>query len=436
MRSLQSSGSQNPASRELLRLSIEKLVYGGYGLARDRDKTVLVRYAAPLELVDAEVLEEKGDYKEALVRKVVLPSRFRREAPCPYYGACGGCQLQHVEYAAQLRSKEDILKETLLRIGGLKEPSLMESVPSGQELGYRVRVQFKVRDGRVGFFRWGEREVVEVDHCLIAHPKINDLLKPLKECARHLRELQEFHVTYSPHEDLFLVKFVTPTEIDRNLLNSLREDYLPESVVGVGNYSRLRTILNRRYWIGRDYLFFRVGNWTYRVSGDSFFQVNHTLWEGFIEVVVSGVSYRKALELYCGVGFFTIPLSERGNFLEGSDSSPSAVQDAEYNAKMNWRDNVVFLKSDAYRHLKNRGGEVLDLVVLDPPRGGLEGRELELLVKNKPERIIYVSCNPSTLARDLRVLLKNGYILEGVRLVDMFPQTYHIESVSYLTLSA
>ena len=415
-----------------LRLSIEKLVYGGYGLARHRDKVILVRFAAPQELVDAEVVEDNKDYAEALVNNVVLSSRSRREAPCPYFGVCGGCQLQHIDYVTQVESKESILVETLQRIGKIESVPLGESIQSGQEFGYRVRVQFKVKNGKLGFFKWDEREVVDIDSCPVAHPRINELIPSLKECVKHIRELQEIHVNYSPSEDKFLVKFVTPTEMDRELLGNLKEDCLPGDVVGVGDYSRLRTILNRRFWIGKEYLFVEVSGWKFRVSADSFFQVNWTIWKSFIEAVSDVKSYRKAIDLHCGVGFFTIPLSERGNFIEGSDSNPSAINDAEYNAKLNGRDNVVFMRSDAYRHLKSRGGEVLDLVVLDPPRSGLEKNEMELLVKNKPENIVYVSCNPSTLARDLKTLLRNGYTLESIRLVDMFPQTYHIESVSFL----
>jgi len=434
LRSSQSLESQNQESEDILRLSIEKLVYGGYGLAHHKDKVVLVRYSAPQELVDAEIIEEKKDYSEAQVKNIVISSNVRREAPCPYYGVCGGCHLQHIDYNAQVESKEIILAETLQRIGKIKEPNLLDSIPSGQEFGYRIRVQFKVKNGKLGFFRWNEREIVDIENCPITHPKINELIKPLKDCSVYIKELQEVHVIYSPTEDKFLVKFITPTEINRDLLSNLKEDYLPPEVVGVGDYSRLRTVLNRRYWIGKEYLYIKVGGWTYRVSADSFFQVNYTIWERFIDAVCSGISFKKALDLYCGVGFFTIPLSEKGNFIEGSDSSSSAINDAEYNAKINGRDNVVFIKSDAYRHLKSRGGDVLDLVVLDPPRSGLDSRELDLLVKNKPERIIYISCNPSTLARDLKVLLKNGYTLEGIRLVDMFPQTYHIESISYLRI--
>ncbi len=414
------------------RLSIDKLVYGGYGLARYKDKVYLVRYAAPRELVDVEILEEKKDYIQANIKRVVIPSNARREAPCPYYGVCGGCQLQHIEYNAQVDEKEKILLENLERIGKLKDINLDTAVTSAQEFGYRIRVQFKVRNGKLGFFRWDEHEVVDIEECPVAHRRINDLIAPLKECIKPIKELQEVHILYSPFKDEFLVKFVTPTQIDKELLYSLKEEWLPKEVVGLGDYSRLRSLLNRRFWIGKEYTFVKVGRWTYRVSADSFFQVNWTLWEEFIRAVGEDVSFKKAIDLHCGVGFFTIPLSEKGNFIEGSDSNPHAVSDAQYNAKINNRDNIVFVKADAYRHLKSRGGEVIDLVVLDPPRSGLESNEIELLTKNRPERIIYISCNPSTLARDLKQLIKNGYELERVKLIDMFPQTYHIESISYL----
>jgi len=280
-----------------LRLSIEKLVYGGYGLARHRDKVVLVRFAAPQELVDVEVVEDKKDYAEALVKRVVLSSRSRRDAPCPYFGICGGCQLQHIDYTTQIESKEYILAETLQRIGKIEDVPLGESVQSGQEFGYRVRVQFKVKNGKLGFFRWDEHDVVDIESCPVAHPKINELIPSLKECAKHVRELQEIHVNYSPSEDRFLVKFVTPTEMDRELLENLKKDYLPQEVVGVGDYSRLRAILNRRFWIGKEYLFVNAGGWKYRVSADSFLQVNWTIWKSFIDVVSDVEPYRKAIDL-------------------------------------------------------------------------------------------------------------------------------------------
>ncbi len=434
MKDLQSLENQNKVKEKKLKLNIEKLVYGGYGIARQGRKVFMVRYAAPREIVEADLLEEKKDYSYAQVKRVILPSPVRREAICPYFGICGGCQLQHIDYPSQIKIKKEILIESLKRLGGVENLPDIESISSEYELRYRIRVQFKVHSGKLGFFKTGEREVVDIEECVISHNRINELIKPLKECSRYIKELKEIHVTYSPTEDKFLVKFVAPVEIERELLKALKEDFLPPEVVGIGSYSKLRTVLNRRYWIGQEHLYMKVDKWLYRVSGDSFFQVNFTLWESFIKAVVSPLSFRKALDLHCGVGFFTIPLSERGNFIEGSDTNSYAINDAQYNTKINNRDNVIFVKADALRHLKSRAGEVLDLVVMDPPRSGLEEGEIEVLVKNKPDRIVYISCNPTTLARDLKILLKNGYVLEKLKLIDMFPQTYHIESISFLRL--
>ncbi len=419
-------------SQKLLELNIEKLVYGGFGLAKHKGKTYLVRYSAPKEIVKAEVYKEKKDYGEAVAVKTILPSNQRREAPCPYYEFCGGCQLQHIDYSAQLSVKRENFLESLQRIAGIT-PDHVETVPSGEEFGYRIRVQFKVKKGNIGFVRWDGRELVGVEHCPVAHPRINELIPALKEVSLKIPDLQEIHVLYSPTEEEFLLKLVTPTYLDKNLLRKLKENYLPPKVAGVGNYSRLRNGLHRRYSVGRDYTFIEVGSFKYRVSNDSFFQVNHTLWDRFIGIITEGTSFKKALDLYCGVGFFTLPLSTKGNFIEGSDNNPSAINDAEYNLKLNSRDNVLFVKSNAFKHLQQRAGEVIDLVVLDPPRSGLIDREVELLLANKPERIIYISCNPTTFARDMKLLSKE-YRLDKSYLLDMFPQSYHVESVNFLSL--
>ncbi|NPB06555.1 MAG: 23S rRNA (uracil(1939)-C(5))-methyltransferase RlmD [Aquificae bacterium] len=418
------------------RLKIEKLVYGGLGLGRLDGRTVLVRYSAPGETVEVELLKEKRDYAEGVALKVIEPSPFRREPPCPYYGVCGGCQLQHLAYHAQLDAKRAILLESLERIGKLKDVPYEGEIPSGQEFHYRVRVQFKVKDGKIGFYRWDSKEVVDVNECLLAHRKINELIPALREINKALKDLQEVHVTYSPSADETVLKLYTITYADEKLVESLKESVLPKSVVGVGNYGSVGASSVKRYFIGREHVFMDVGRWRYRVSADSFFQVNYTLWEPFLEEVLrKGGSYRKGLDLHCGVGFFTIPLSVQGNFIEGADANPSAIKDAEYNAKLNRRDNVVFTEATAYRYLKRRAGEIFDLVVLDPPRTGLLKEEVELLIKNKPARIVYISCNPTTLARDLKMLVRGGYELKGVKLIDNFPQTFHVESVSLLELS-
>ncbi len=417
---------------KLLELNIEKIVYGGFGLARHGGKTYLVRYSAPREIVRAEVYREKKDYGEAVAVETLLPSNQRRDPVCPYYEFCGGCQFQHIDYDTQLKIKKDNLLESLERIAGLNLTEV-ETIPSPQEFGYRVRVQFKVKKGHVGFVRWDNRDIVSVENCPVAHPKINELIPSLRELTNQVKDLQEIHVLYSPTEEEFLIKLVTPTYLDKELLKKLRKSYIPPSVVGVGNYFRLRNGLHKRYFVGREYTFISVGDFKYRVSNDSFFQTNRFLWEKFANLVVDKAEFKKALELYCGVGFFTLPLAKKGNFIEGSDSNPSAINDAQYNAKLNGIENAIFLKSTAFKHLQLRAGEVLDTVVLDPPRSGLIEREIELLLENKPESIVYISCNPTTLARDIKRLSK-AYRLEKSCVIDIFPQSYHVESVNFLRI--
>jgi len=393
----------------------------------------LVRYAAPKELVEVEILKEKKDYAEATVKDVKIGSARRRKAPCVYYTHCGGCQLQHLDYEGQLKVKEDILLDAFERIGkiSIKIDSVLGSK---REFEYRTKVQFKVKEGKVGFFSWGSHELVPIDHCLLVHPRINQLLPSLKEVAKSIKELQEVHVFYSPDEDEFLLKLITPSPVESGKLRKLKEHLLPKEVVGLGNYTSLRGNLIKRSVVGREFTFVKGGKYRLRVSNDSFFQVNHTLYDDFPKLVVEGEKAKRALELYCGVGFFSFWLSERCDFLFGVDANQSAVKDAIYNAKLSGVSNVSFAHERAIEALKSHAGEMIDILLLDPPRAGLSEGEAKLIVQNKPKRIIYISCNPTTLARDLKVLISGGYKIENLALVDNFPQTYHVEAVVKLTL--
>ncbi len=421
-------------SKKLLDLSIEKLVYGGYGFTLHDGKAYFVRYAAPKELVRAEIIKEKKDYNEATAKEVVIPSESRREPKCVYYGYCGGCQLQHIEYERQIKAKEEIFVENLQRIGKIKKVNLLESIRSKEEFNYRIRVQFKVGGKKLGFFAWDSNEVIDINECPILHPKLNSLIPNLKELVSEVKDIKEIHVLYSPFRDEYLCKLVTTTSLTRDMLKRIKEDFLGEKVVGVGNYSRMRHGLNRRSAVGRDHTYIRVENFTFRVSNDSFLQTNYTLWSEMIKVVTENVSFKKALDIHCGIGFFTLPLAKKGHFIEGSDVNVKSISDANYNKTLNGVENVTFVKASAYYQLKSRLGELIDLVVLDPPRAGLEHGEVDLLLELKPENIIYISCNPSTLARDIAQLTKGGYTLESSRLIDLFPQSYHIESINILKL--
>ncbi len=413
---------------ETKELYVKKIVYGGYGLSEVGGKKVFVRYAVPKEVVKARILKEKKDYTEATVEEVILPSSDRREAPCRYYTHCGGCQLQHMNYDVQLRSKVEILCEALERIGNIKDLPDVDLIPSKDEFNYRIKAQFKVGGGSVGFFAWASHELVSVDKCLLMHSSINELIPSLRELSKKFESLREVHVFYSPTEDEFLIKLISSSELEKEKVKKHYENMLPKKVAGVGVYTELSSGPLKRYALGREFTFIKVGDFTYRVSMDSFFQVNYTLWEGLLGEVVQG-PFERALELHCGAGFFSLPLSKQVGYLLAGDANRTAVKDAEYSARINGVGNVSFHTEHSVHTLKRYASEVIDFLLVDPPRGGLSDGEAKIILQNKPRSITYVSCNPTTLARDLKALLKGGYRITSVKLVDNFPQTYHVESI-------
>ncbi len=417
-----------------MELIVQKLVYGGYGVGEVKGRKFLVRYAAPKELVEVDVLRETRIYTEAVVKKVKIEGEGRRVPPCRYYMQCGGCQLQHIEYDLQLRAKTDILLDAFERIGKIKLSSVSGVLASKEEFGYRTRVQFKVKGGRIGFFAWKSKDLVCVEECLLAHPRINQLIPSLKEVAQAVEGLQEIHVFYSPYEDEYLLKLVGTDAIESQKLKDIKDRLLPKEVVNVGSYILSEGKPVKAASFGREWTYFRSGRFLLRVSNDSFFQINHTLYEDFPKLVAEGEKVKRVLELHCGVGLFSFWLSENCEFLFGSDANQSAVKDAIYNAKINQISKVSFAHEKAVETLKSHMGEVIDLLVLDPPKEGLSKLDRTFISQNKPARIIYKSSEPTTLARDLNTLTSLGYTIESVYLVDELPQTFHISAVVKLKL--
>jgi len=417
-----------------MELVIQKLVYGGYGVGEVKGRKFLVRYAAPKELVEVDVLRETRIYTEAVVKRVKIGGEGRRQAPCRYYMQCGGCQLQHIEYERQLTAKADILLETFDRIGKIKLSSVSGVLASKEEFGYRTRVQFKVKDGKLGFFAWKSKDLFPVKECLLAHPRINQLIPSLKELTKAVEGLQEIHVIYSPYEAEYLLKLVGTFAVEKQKLKDLKENLLPKEVVNVGSYVLSEGKPVKISSAGREFTYFRSGKFLLRVSSGSFFQINHTLYEDFPKLVAEGEKVKRVLELHCGVGLFSFWLSEHCDVLFGSSSNQSEVRDALYNAKINQISKTAFAHQKAVEALKSHMGEVIDLLVLDPPKEGLSKLDKTFISQNKPERIIYRSSEPTTLARDLHTLTSLGYVIESVYLVDELPQTFHISAVVKLRL--
>jgi 23S rRNA (uracil1939-C5)-methyltransferase len=331
-------------------------------------------------------------------------------------------------------AKADILLETFERVGKIKLSSVSGILASKEEFGYRTRVQFKVKDRRIGFFAWKSKDLVPVEECLLAHPRINQLIPSLKESAKAVEDLQEIHVLYSPYEDEYLLKLVGTSAVEGQKLKNIKESLLPREVVNVGSYVLSEGKPVKTSSVGREFTYFRSGKFLLRVSSDSFFQVNYTLYEDFPKLVAEGERVKRVLELHCGVGLFSFWLSENCDVLSGSDANQSAIEDAIYNAKINQISKVSFVYEKAVETLKSHMGEVIDLLVLDPPKEGLSKLDKAFVSQNKPERIIYKSSEPTTLARDLHTLTSLGYAVESVYLVDVLPQTFHISAVVKLRL--
>lgn len=371
---------------------------GGSGLARMEDgRVVLVAFAAPGELVSALIERVHPDYLEAVVGEVLEASPDRVAPGCELFGRCGGCQLQHISYDAQIRAKESIVLEQLVRIGRFESPPVRPMVGAQDAWGYRNHVRFSTGNkyGDVGFISRRGRGLLKVEQCPIAEPWINEQLPAFQGKAAGLHQVQ---FRYNRASGSWLV---TPR------------------VPGVGLETGQKSYIERL--VSRDF----------QVSASAFFQVNTAQAEQMIRLIREGLPERGALliDAFAGVGTFAVLLADRFEKVIAIEESNSAGRDSEVNTSD--VPNVEFLVGKVEDVLPELD-VVPDAVILDPPRAGCAPPVLAALVASRPGRVVYVSCNPATLARDLRVLVDGGLRLESVTPLDMFPQTAHIECVSVL----
>jgi 23S rRNA (uracil1939-C5)-methyltransferase len=405
-----------------LKAKIEKVVFGGKGIAKVNNKTCFIPFSLPEEVVEVEIISDKKDICEGYPVKILKESPFRIAAKCKYYLNCGGCDFQHVDYSTQLHLKKEILEETLERIGKINK-NVDKVIPSSNPFNYRNRVQFKFDGKNFGFYKTKTNEVVEIDRCEIADENINKLIQPLKNFALKNKFINEMHVFY-PEESKPTLKIYLKNQ------ENLTVDEIEKFFNAVGIY-----VENKRIKIyGKPFTFYKVNNFNYRVSLDSFFQVNKYQIYNLIDEVLNEIPDNTDCigDIYCGVGLLSIPVSKKVAKVFGIELSKSAVKDANYNAKINNVQNVKFYQKNVLKSLDIIYGYEPQILIFDPPRTGIPKNVIENLIKLKSlNRIIYVSCNPSTAARDINMLSEN-FKLTKVKLIDMFPQTHHIESIFVL----
>jgi 23S rRNA (uracil1939-C5)-methyltransferase len=391
-------------------VTVEKLVYGGDGLGRVDGRVVFAPFVLPGERIRAQAEKEKPGMVRARMLEVLAAAPERVAAPCPVFGRCGGCHYQHAPYSFQLAAKQAILVEELRRLGKIEPPAEI-AVVSAEPFGYRNRVQLHVDQARIGYREARSHKLCAVEQCPVGSPKIEEAVCALNAMARDGR----------------WPRFMQSIEV-----------FTDESQVQINVLETERPVARRFFdWCGGKIPGMVEGALDYegrfRVSSNSFFQVNRFLIDRLVEVALEGAEGESALDLYAGVGLLSIPLARHFRRVTAVESGAGAVRDLQFNAERAGLSNLHALPKTAEEYLLAIETPP-DLVVLDPPRTGLGKAVVKRLGELRPRQVTIVACDPATLARDLAGLVAAGYRVQCMTLVDLFPQTYHVETVVRLKL--
>ena len=418
-------------------VKIEKLIYGGDGLAHHEGATVFVPFVLPGETVAVVPTETKKKFVRGRLESVLTPSPERIAADCPHFLICGGCHYQHIPYEAQLRYKEHILRETLRRIGKIDwtGPIVTHASPPW---GYRNRAQWKVRESgiddapQIGYFQASSTAIVPIETCPILSPRVLSTFQVIRELLSSgglppsLREVEAF----ADERDESVLLTLTYGKFPKTLGET--QQLLREKIPTLASVLFQDVQQNRMELKGPGSLNYSVGEFRYRVSHLSFFQVNRFLVGEMAEAVAEAAGIGElAVDIFAGVGLFSLPLSRKFKRVIAAESNPVAVRDFKDNAAApeNRATNKIEIRESDSVEFLSRARQKTDCVVLDPPRAGLGVEGTTALRKVGPVTIVYVSCEPSTMARDLEILVAQGYAVSVVHLFDLFPQTFHIESM-------
>jgi 23S rRNA (uracil1939-C5)-methyltransferase len=384
---------------------VEKLVYGGDGLARLDGRVVFAPFVLPGERIRAQAEQEKPGLVRARMLEVLEAASERVAAPCPVFGRCGGCHYQHAPYEYQLAAKRSILVEELRRLGKIEPPAEI-AILSAEPFGYRNRVQLAVEETHIGYHEARSHTLCAVGECPVSSPKLNHAIAALNRMARDGR----------------WPKFMRALEI-----------FSDERQVQINVLETDRPVARRFFdWCGAEIEGVVEGALDYdgrfRVSSNSFFQVNRFLLDRLVDAALGDASGDTAADLYAGVGLLSLPLARRFREVTAVESGAGAVRDLQFNAERSTLTNLRALQQTAEEHLAKLE-KAPDFLVVDPPRAGLGKAVVKRLGELKPRQLVIVACDPATLARDLAGLLASGYRIERMALVDLFPQTYHLETV-------
>lgn len=395
-------------------LKIEKLDNFGRGICYVNDKITFVTNALPDEIVNIRITKEYKKYNEAIVTEYLKKSPNRVDSICPYYEECGGCNLLHMSYSDTLTFKKDKLQSIIYKYAKIEKD--IEIIPS-KDFNYRNKVTLKIKNYKYGYYKESTHKIISITKCYIAETAINDFIKDIKYLNVKNGEL----VIRSNYNNELLLWIKTKDQIKPDI-SYLKEHY---KIAGI--------VLNNKAIEGDSSYIELINHQLFTVSYDSFFQINRDICSKLFNLVNEYVEDNEViLDLYCGVGTLGINASKKAKKTFGIEIVRNAVLNAITNAKINKRENIYYMLGDASKCLP-KIKEHINTIILDPPRAGLDKVTLNTIINFKPNKIIYVSCDPMTLARDLNEL-KEHYNIEVIKGLDMFPYTSHIESFCVLKI--
>ena len=416
-------------------LDIDRLSYGPYGIGRHSGKAVMIPHTAPGDQIAARIVESKQRYAVGEVTRLISPSPLRQTPPCPYFAACGGCSWQHVRYEAQLRAKQDSVADALRRIGKFTDFELRPIVPAASEYNYRRRIRLQVAaDNVLGFFGTASHQLVEIRSCLIADQRLNKAIDLLRHWVRRLRTAIEYVEIVAGDETAEVVAVIGAVAPFAPDDESMCEDLTRETETIRGLILTGETW--RRTW-GQTAITIALGaELRLTVDADVFTQVNAAGNRQMLQALLVAAQFDRSdrvLELYCGAGNFTLPIAQQAREIIAIEADKAALRLGKLSAQKNNLTNVRWICAavpKAVAELRRRR-EKFTKIVLDPPRAGAKEIAASLPDLNA-SRIVYISCNPTTLARDLAQLAKRSYRLQMIQPFDFFPQTFHVETLAVM----
>ena len=394
-----------------MRVKIEKIDNFGRGITYINDKICFVEDALPNEIVDIEVINDKKKYQEAKVLNYIKTSEKRIKEDCPFSKICGGCNLNHISYEDENKFKEEKLKDLVSKFTNINN-DLVEKVNFHERDSYRNKIVLHGNNNKLGLYQKQSNEIVEIDKCILVDDKINEIIKILNKVNKDIKEAT-IKITNDQKEVMVEIK------------GEVLDAYELINTVDV-------LIINNEYLTDKKQIINPIGNKKYYEGISSFFQVNKTLTEKLYDEalnVVKEIKPNTVLDLYCGTGTIGIYVSDYCKKIIGIDYNKSNIEDANKNKELNNCNNIEFICDKVENQIDKFEG--VDLIIVDPPRAGLDTKTKDYLQRINPNKIIYISCDPVTLVRDLNDL-DESYKVKFIKPYNMFPRTYHCESIAVL----